>query len=109
MNFSSISTSRKKYSDNRQLFYSKNNLVFNGSFSTIPLSADEVWGTDISSFSNINYIHDTTGLLIFVLTEIDNICLYGTQSKGMKFTLSESNDEDAQKRWVVSFQIEEEL
>ena len=69
----------------------------------------DVWGTTIGSLSNINYIHDTTGLLIIVMAEIDNICLYGTQSSGMKFKVIEGNDSTGEKMWQVSFSIEEEL
>ena len=109
VNLSSISTSKKKYSDGRQLYYTSNPLVFKGTFNSVALPSLDVWGTSIDSLSNINYIHDTTGLLIIVMSGIDNICLYGTQSQGMKFKAIEGNDSTGEKMWQASFSIEEEL
>jgi hypothetical protein len=109
VNISSISTSQKKYSASRQLYYTSNPLVLKAAFSTVAMPSVDVWGTTISSLSNINYSHDTTGLLIFILTELDNICLYGTQTKGMAFKVIERNDDTGAKMWQVSFDIEEEL
>ena len=109
INVSSLSTSRKKYSDGRQLYYTSNPLVLKATFNSVALPSLDVWGTSIDSLSNINYSHDTTGLLIFIMAEIDNICLYGTQSQGMKFKVIEGNDSTGEKMWQASFSIEEEL
>ena len=109
VNLSSVSTSQKKYSDGRQLYYTSNPLVLKATFNSVALPSLDVWGTSIDSLSNINYSHDTTGLLIFIMAEIDNICLYGTQSQGMKFKVIEGNDSTGEKMWQASFSIEEEL